>query len=54
VVSDHSIEEPLKKYTAAIHCELNNGRGPLFRKRERPVGGEDSAFLELVKALQTP
>jgi hypothetical protein len=51
VVSNHPVEEALKKYTAAIHCELNNGRGPTFRKRERPVGGEDSAFLELVKAL---
>ena len=54
VVSNHPAEEPLKKYTAAIHCELNLGRGPVFRKRERPAGGEDSAFLELVKALQTP
>lgn len=54
VVSNHPVEEALKKYTAAIHCELNSGRGPTFRKRERPVGGEDSAFLELVKALQTP
>lgn len=54
VVSNHPVEEPLKKYTAAIHCELNLTRGSLFRKRERPAGGEDSAFLELVKALQTP
>jgi hypothetical protein len=54
VVSNHPAEEPLKKYTAAVHCELNQGRGPQFRKRERPVGGEDSAFLELVKAIQTP
>lgn len=54
VVSNHPAEEPLKKYTAAIHCELNGNRGPMFRKRERPVGGEDTAFLELVKAIQTP
>jgi hypothetical protein len=54
VVSNHPVEEALKKYTAAIHCELNVGRGAVFRKRERPVGGEDTAFLELVKALQTP
>lgn len=54
VVSNHLADESLKKYTAAIHCELNVNRGPVFRKRERPVGGEDSAFLELVKALQTP
>ncbi|HEX2876891.1 MAG TPA: hypothetical protein VHP33_36815 [Polyangiaceae bacterium] len=54
VVANHPAEEPLKKYTAAIHCELNVGRGQVFRKAERPAGGEDSAFLELVKAIQTP
>jgi hypothetical protein len=30
------------------------GRGQLFRKAERPAGGEDTAFLELVKAIQAP
>ena len=54
VVANHPAEESLKKYTAAIHCELNVGRGQAFRKAERPAGGEDSAFLELVKAFQTP
>jgi hypothetical protein len=54
VVSNHPAEEPLKKYTGAIHCELNANKGTQFRKRERPAGGEDSAFLELVKAIQTP
>ena len=54
VVANHPAEESLKKYTAAIHCELNAGHGQSFRKAERPTGGEDSAFLELVKAFQTP
>jgi len=54
VVANHPAEESLKKYTAAIHCELNSGRGAVFRKAERPAGGEDSAFLELVKAVQSP
>jgi hypothetical protein len=54
VVANHPIEEPLKKYTAAIHCEVNAGRGAIFRRAARPVGGEDTAFLELVKLLQTP
>jgi hypothetical protein len=54
VVANHPVDESLKKYTAAIHCELNAGRGATFRKKERPAGGEDSAFLELVKAIQTP
>jgi hypothetical protein len=52
VVANHPAEESLKKYTAAIHCELNADRGGIFRKRDRPAGGEDSAFLELVKAIQ--
>jgi hypothetical protein len=54
VVANHPAEESLKKYTAAIHCELSLGRGQLFRKAERPTGGEDTAFLELVKAIQSP
>jgi hypothetical protein len=54
VFANHPAEESLKKYTAAIHCELNVGRGPLFRKAERPAGGEDAAFLELVKGIQSP
>jgi hypothetical protein len=54
VVVSHSVEEPLKKYTAAIECELRVGRGQLFRRAERPGSGEDAAFLELVKAVQAP
>jgi hypothetical protein len=54
VVANHAIEEPLKKYTAVIHCEVNAGRGATFRKAVRPAGGEDTAFLELIKLLQTP
>jgi len=54
VVSNHPAEEPLKKYTAAIHCELNANHALQYRKRERPAGGEDTAFLEFVKALQAP
>lgn len=54
VLANHAVDEPLKKYTAAVHCELNVGRGGQFRKAARPAGGEDSAFLELVKLVQTP
>ncbi len=54
VAENRAVEEPLKKYTAAIHCEVNVGRGAVFRKGGRPAGGEDTAFLELVKPLQTP
>lgn len=54
VVANHPPEEPLKKYTATIQCEIKLGRGQAFRKAERPAGGEDTAFLELVKAIQAP
>jgi hypothetical protein len=46
------VTEPLKKYTDAIHCELNHGGAKMLRRAERPVGGEDTAFLELVKHLE--
>jgi hypothetical protein len=46
------VAEPLKKYTESIHCELNHGGAKLLRRAERPVGGEDTAFLELVKHLE--
>lgn len=52
VVASRSYEEPLKAYTAAIHCELNAGKGPTLRHPTRPAGGEDSAFGELVHAVQ--
>jgi hypothetical protein len=41
----------LDKYRASIHCELNKGRAEALGRSERPVGGEDAAFLELVKKL---
>jgi hypothetical protein len=46
------IDEPLKRYTEAIHCEVNKGGGRALGRSGRPVGGEDTAFLELVKRLQ--
>jgi len=52
VVASRSYEEPLRAYTAAIHCELNAGHGGALRHTARPAGGEDSAFGELVHAVQ--
>ena len=52
VVAARSYDESLKRYTAAVHCEMNAGRGSLFRHPNRPSGGEDSAFGELVHAVQ--
>lgn len=52
VVASRSYDEPLKTYTAAIHCEMNAGKGAALHHTNRPVGGEDSAFGELVHAVQ--
>ena len=52
VVAQRSYDEPMKAYTAAIHCEMNAGKGGALRHTARPAGGEDSAFGELVHAVQ--
>jgi hypothetical protein len=52
VVAGEDVTEPLKKYTESIHCELNKGGAKMLRRSERPVGGEDTAFLELVKHIE--
>ncbi|HVR18270.1 MAG TPA: hypothetical protein VMS65_01195 [Polyangiaceae bacterium] len=51
VVSARDVESALKKYTESIHCELNQGGGKTLRHSGRPAGGEDTAFLDLVKKL---
>lgn len=52
VVASRPYDEPLKAYTAAVHCEMNAGKGGALRHTTRPAGGEDSAFAELVHAVQ--
>jgi hypothetical protein len=52
VIAAKDVTEPLKKYTDSIHCELNHGGAKMLRRAERPQGGEDTAFLELVKPLE--
>lgn len=51
VVASKSMDPPLKKYTDSIHCELNHDGAKWLRRASRPAGGEDTAFLELVKHL---
>jgi hypothetical protein len=51
VIASKDVKEPLKAYTDSIHCELNRG-GKWLRRAERPAGGEDTAFLELLKHLE--
>ncbi|HSU38724.1 MAG TPA: hypothetical protein VLJ38_04120 [Polyangiaceae bacterium] len=52
VEASEDVTEPLKKYTDSIHCELNHGGAKMLRRAERPAGGEDTAFLELLKHLE--
>jgi hypothetical protein len=51
VIAARDVENALKKYTESIHCELNHGGGKYLRHSGRPEGGEDTAFLDLVKRL---
>lgn len=51
VIASKPVAEPLKAYTDSIHCELNRG-GKWLRRSERPAGGEDTAFLDLLKNLE--
>jgi len=51
VIASRDVEGALKKYTESIHCELNRGGGKTLRRSGRPEGGEDTAFLDLVKKL---
>jgi hypothetical protein len=52
VISSKDVKEPLKAYTDSIHCEMNRGGGKWLRRTERPAGGEDTAFLDLLKHLE--
>jgi hypothetical protein len=52
VEASEDVTETLKKYTDSIHCELNHGGAKMLRRAERPAGGEDTAFLELLKNLE--
>jgi hypothetical protein len=51
VVASKPVDAPLKKYTDSIHCELRQSGAKWLRRASRPQGGEDTAFLELVKRL---
>lgn len=50
VIAGRSYDDAFKKYTGAIHCELNQGRTP-FGRAQRPQNGEDTAFKEFVDAI---
>lgn len=50
-VAGKNYEEPLKRYTASIHCEFNLGRSSNFGHTARPQPGEEAAFRELVQSV---
>lgn len=50
VIGNRSYEDPFKKYTGAIHCELNLGH-PALGRTQRPQPGEDTAFKEFVDSI---
>lgn len=52
VVAGKTYEDDLKKYTAAIHCELNAGHTQVPGRSQRPQAGEDTAFKDFVSAIQ--
>jgi len=54
VIENQNHEAHLKSYTEAILCEVGAGRASLYRRAGRPQGGEDTAFQDLVKVIQTP
>ena len=54
VVAVQQYEAPLKAYTDALVCEIGAGRAALYRRAGRPHPGEQAAFEELVKVIQTP
>jgi hypothetical protein len=52
ITASKPYDDALKKYTATIHCELNVNQGGKFGRTQRPAGGEDTAFSELVHSVQ--
>ncbi|MFZ5892234.1 MAG: hypothetical protein ACOY0T_14345 [Myxococcota bacterium] len=52
VIAGKGYEESLKKYTGAIHCELNAGHTQVPGRTQRPQPGEDTAFKDFVSTIQ--
>jgi hypothetical protein len=52
VIGSRPFDDELKSFRQAVHCEVNAGRGPRFRRADHPQGGEESAFLELIASLR--
>ncbi len=54
VVAGQSHTEPLASYDKAIACEVKAHHAELYRHKTGPQGGEEAAFEDYVKTLQTP
>jgi hypothetical protein len=51
VVADKSYEEPLKRFTDAVHCEFNLGKTTVLGRAAPPQAAEESAFRALVRPV---
>jgi hypothetical protein len=54
VMNNQGYEAPLKEYATGVACEVRAGRAALYNRTALPHPGEEAAFMELVKTLQTP
>jgi len=52
VVASRGYEDAVKAYSAAANCEVSAGKGGVLRHTARPASTEESAFGELVHAVQ--
>ncbi|MGC4093933.1 MAG: hypothetical protein QM756_39710 [Polyangiaceae bacterium] len=52
VLAGKGYEDSLKKYSGAIHCELNAGHTQVAGRTQRPQSGEDAAFKDFVASIQ--
>jgi hypothetical protein len=54
VVNGQNYEQSLKAYSEAIKCEVRSGKTAAYNRAGPPQGGEEKAFIEFVKTVQSP
>jgi hypothetical protein len=52
-VGGGSVDEPLKAVAAAIECEVKANHAGVYRRQGKPGTGEEEAFRELLKLIQS-
>jgi hypothetical protein len=53
-LSERGVDEPLRVMAAAIECEVKANRAANYRRPGKPAAGEEEAFRELLKLIQSP